>query len=61
MKPEYSKVAKEVNTENKVEGALGAVDCTTERELCTKQEVKSYPTCEYFHFLLCSVQFFFLI
>ena len=57
MKPEYSKVAKEVNTENKVEGALGAVDCTTERELCTKQEVKSYPTCEYFHF--CYAQFSF--
>ena len=45
-------MAKEVNTENIVEGALGAVDCTAEKQLCTKQEVKGYPTCEYFYFRL---------
>lgn len=48
IKPEYAKVAKEVNTENIVEGALGAVDCTAEKQLCTKQEVKGYPTLKYF-------------
>ena len=47
MKPEFSKAAKEVNTENAIDGALGAVDCTTARELCSKQEVKGYPTREY--------------
>lgn len=46
----YSKVAKQVNIESKAEGALGAVDCTSEKELCAKQEVKGYPSCECFHF-----------
>ena len=37
-----------MNTENKVEGAMGAVDCATETNLCKEQEVKGYPTCKYF-------------
>ena len=48
IKPEYSSAAKKVNTENKVEGAMGAVDCATETNLCKEQEVKGYPTCKYF-------------
>lgn len=48
MKPEFSKAAKEINTDNTIDGALGAVDCTTARELCTKQEVKNYPTLRYY-------------
>ncbi|KAK2570032.1 Protein disulfide-isomerase A5 [Acropora cervicornis] len=44
VKPEYSKVAKQVNIENKAEGALGAVDCTLEKELCAKQEIRGYPS-----------------
>lgn len=48
MKPEFSKAAKEINIDNTIDGALGAVDCTTARELCTKQGVKNYPTREYF-------------
>ncbi|XP_058964969.2 probable protein disulfide-isomerase A4 [Pocillopora verrucosa] len=48
IKPEFSEVAKEVNTENKVPGALGAVDCTVDGDLCTEQEVKRYPTLKYY-------------
>ncbi|XP_078376471.1 putative protein disulfide-isomerase A4 isoform X1 [Oculina patagonica] len=48
IKPEFSQVAKEVNTEKKVPGGLGAVDCTLEKDLCTEQEVKGYPTREYY-------------
>lgn len=48
IKPEFSEVAKEVNTENKVPGALGAVDCTVNGDLCTEQEVKRYPTLKYY-------------
>jgi len=40
-------VAKEINTKKKIPGGLGAVDCTAEKELCTEQEVKRYPSCEY--------------
>ena len=31
-----------------VPGALGAVDCTVDGDLCTEQEVKRYPTREFF-------------
>ena len=31
-----------------VPGALGAVDCTVDGDLCTEQEVKRYPTRESF-------------
>ncbi|CAH3172769.1 unnamed protein product [Porites evermanni] len=48
IKPEYSSAAKKVNTENKVEGAMGAVDCATETNLCKEQEVKGYPTLKYY-------------
>lgn len=48
VKPEYSKVAKQVNIENEAEGALGAVDCTLEKELCAKQEIRGYPSLKYF-------------
>ena len=41
-------MAKQVNIENEAEGALGAVDCTLEKKLCAKQEIKGYPSCEYF-------------
>lgn len=33
-----------------VPGALGAVDCTVDGDLCTEQEVKRYPTRESFTF-----------
>ena len=41
-----------MNTENKIEGAMGAVDCSTETNLCKEQEVKGYPTCKYFFYFL---------
>ena len=43
-------MAKQVNIENKAEGALGAMDCTLEKELCAKQEIRGYPSCECFLF-----------
>lgn len=48
IKPEFSQVAKEINTEKKIPGGLGAVDCTADKDLCTEQEVKGYPTLKYF-------------
>ena len=31
---------------------MGAVDCTSETNLCKEQQVKGYPTCKYFFFNL---------
>jgi len=46
LAPEYKKAAKEL--EGKNAGALAAVDCTVEKELCNKYEVRGFPTIKLF-------------
>lgn len=46
LAPEYKKAAKEL--EGKNAGVLAAVDCTVERDLCNKYEVRGFPTLKLF-------------
>jgi len=46
LAPEFKKAAKEL--EGKNAGALAAVDCTVERDLCNKYEVRGFPTLKLF-------------
>jgi len=48
MKPEFVEAAKQMKHEG-MEGALGAVDCTTSQATCGKFDVKGYPTVKYFN------------
>lgn len=48
MKPAYGEAAKVVNTENKVDGQLAAVDCTTNPSTCRQHSITGYPTLKYF-------------
>jgi len=44
MKPDWDKLAEEMSTTSVV---IGDVDCTVHRDLCSRFEVKGYPTIKY--------------
>jgi len=46
LAPEYKKAAKEL--EGKDSGVLASVDCTVEKDLCNKFEVRGFPTLKLF-------------
>jgi len=48
MKPAYVEVAKDVNIEQKANGKVAAVDCTTNPSIAKKYGVKGYPTLKMF-------------
>lgn len=48
IKPEFEKAATKIKSE-KIDGILGAVDATKERDLASRFGVKAYPTLKYFN------------
>eukprot|EP00163_Fabomonas_tropica_P008460 TRINITY_DN1813_c0_g1_i9.p2 TRINITY_DN1813_c0_g1~~TRINITY_DN1813_c0_g1_i9.p2 ORF type:complete len:487 (+),score=93.92 TRINITY_DN1813_c0_g1_i9:662-2122(+) len=48
MKPDYVEAAKVTNKDDSDLPRLAAVDCTQHRDLCSKYDVKGYPTVLYF-------------
>ena len=47
-KPEFTAAAEHFSDDPKVE--LAAVDCTTNKQVCTSMGVGSYPTFKYFNY-----------